>query len=258
VGNPIERHGDNPAGEFTLIRNGLIRGSGLAPAESVVLNILLSHEDGWEVTHDTIARDAGMTRPTVKRALAGLVAKRKLIIQAGKRGHCVFHVHPQRDFTAEEVAALGKNLDEDSMGAGKEPLRGVGKESLRGLVKNLYDKKDQGKDQEEDQANSAADERHVLDNPASQHAEEKTISQTEERHLLDSSPSQGLEEKNLSTGVSHLLDNSPSVDNSPSARKVHVLDIPTEEDERRRQERALLDFMNTGKRGLTKLANDLT
>jgi hypothetical protein len=33
MGNPIRRHGEHPSGEFTLIRNDLIRGSGLKPAE---------------------------------------------------------------------------------------------------------------------------------------------------------------------------------------------------------------------------------
>jgi hypothetical protein len=153
MGNPIRRHGDNPSGGFTLIRNDLIRRSGLTLAESVVYNILLSHQDGWEVTQDTIARDAGLTRKPVKKALEGLVAKRKLIMQAGKRGHCPFHVNPSRDFTAAEV-------------------RGFGKQSPQNLVDNLPDKEDQEQHQLKEQVRAAGEETLVSDNWETQLHEE--------------------------------------------------------------------------------------
>jgi hypothetical protein len=159
MGNPIRRHGENPPGGFTQIRNDLIRRSGLTLGESVVLNILLSHEDGWQVTQLTIGRDAGISRPTVKSALEGLVAKRKLIIEAGKRGHCVYHVNPLRDFTAAEVAALG--------GA----LPGFGKESPGHRVKNLHHKEDQEQYQLKEQAR-VSEETLVSDNWETQLREE--------------------------------------------------------------------------------------
>lgn len=177
MGNPIKHHGDHPAEGFTIIRNDLIRRSGLTPAESVVLNILLSHADGWEVTQETIAEDAGITRPTVKKALLGLMSKRKLVVQEGKRGHCVFHVHPARDFTEAEIAALATPLGDQTAKAGKESSRRVRKESSPAHVKNVDDKENQLKHQQKNHA-----------------AARWQTQPTTQRHLPDDSASQSLDE----------------------------------------------------------------
>lgn len=112
VRNPIHRHGPLPDGAYTVIRNELVRGSGLTPTQFAVLAVLLSHGEAWEVSPASIAADLDVTRNTARKAIRELQEKRHLVIQAhvterGTQAFSVYHVNPARGFSEEEMDRYG-------------------------------------------------------------------------------------------------------------------------------------------------------
>jgi DNA-binding Lrp family transcriptional regulator len=113
------RRVNRPDTEFTMIRNAFLRDGSLSFHARGLGGWLLSHTEGWECNTVGIAKQAGIGRDQVRRALRELEAARylrrtRLRTQAGTLGEAVYEIQCE-PFPEEENTRSNQRLENQAL-----------------------------------------------------------------------------------------------------------------------------------------------
>jgi len=113
------RRVNRPDAEFTMIRNAFLRDGSLSFHARGLGGWLLSHSEGWECSTVSIAKQAGIGRDQVRRALRELEAARylrrtRVRTQSGTLGDAVYEIQCE-PFPEEEKPSSNLRLENQAL-----------------------------------------------------------------------------------------------------------------------------------------------
>jgi hypothetical protein len=114
IRNPIKHHGNVSEG-FTRVLNSAIRDRELGDLAFRILALLLSHQDGYEISIRGMCADLGKTRPPIRAALEALHKARYIAIQhvvttEGNRAYETYHTNRSAKFDEQEWLGLSATI----------------------------------------------------------------------------------------------------------------------------------------------------
>ena len=153
IRNPIRHHGNVSEG-FTRVLNNAIRDRELGELAFRILALLLSHQDGYEVSIRGMCADLGKTRRPIRAALEALHTARYIAIQhvvtaEGNRAYETYHTNHSAKFDERVWLGLSATVTlsegwvqnaprgvQNEPGGGREMSPEVGAESTPTWVRN--------------------------------------------------------------------------------------------------------------------------